>query len=108
MLNTAWGHVERFEILRRPTCRCTSWDHYLKLGRDGNGIHIDNSTAAALLRSGRIVDVDSEIALDASQLDLPLADSLIYTIARRDGATRWTQDEDFATLPGVKFFPKKP
>ena len=63
--------------------------------------------AAAVLRSGRIVDVDSEIALDAAQLDLPLADSLIYVIARRAGATLWTQDEDFATLPGVRHFPKK-
>ena len=63
--------------------------------------------AAALLRSGRIVDVDSEVALDAAQLDLPLADSLIYAISRRAGATLWTQDEDFASLPGVKYLPKK-
>jgi predicted nucleic acid-binding protein len=63
--------------------------------------------AAALLRSGRIVDVDSEVGLDAARLDLPLADSLIYTIARRAGATLWTQDEDFASLPGVRYFPKK-
>lgn len=63
--------------------------------------------AAAVLRSGRIVDVDMAIALDAAQLELPLADSLIYTIARRAGATLWTQDEDFASLKGVKYFPKK-
>lgn len=63
--------------------------------------------AAAVLRSGRIVDVDMAIALDAAQLELPLADSLIYTIARRAGATLWTQDEDFASLKGVRYFPKK-
>lgn len=63
--------------------------------------------AAALLRSGRIVDIDIPAALDAAQLDLPLADSLIYAAARRAGATLWTQDEDFASLPGVKYFPKK-
>lgn len=63
--------------------------------------------AAALLRSGRIVDVDSEVALDAALLDLPLADSLIYTTARRAGAMLWTQDEDFASLPGVRYFAKK-
>lgn len=63
--------------------------------------------AAALLRSGRIVDIDIPAALDAAQLDLPLADSLIYATARRAGATLWTQDEDFASLPGVKYFPKK-
>jgi toxin FitB len=37
--------------------------------------------AAALLRSGRIVDVDIATALNAAQLDLPMADSLIYAIA---------------------------
>jgi predicted nucleic acid-binding protein len=63
--------------------------------------------AAAVLRSGRIVEVDAEATLDAAQLDLPLADSLIYATARRAGATLWTQDEDFSTLPGVKYFPKK-
>ena len=62
---------------------------------------------AAVLRSGRIVDIDIPAALDAAQLDLPLADSLIYATARRAGATLWTQDEDFASLPGVKYFPKK-
>ncbi len=63
--------------------------------------------AAAVLRSGRIVDIDIPAALDAAQLDLPLADSLIYATARRAGATLWTQDEDFASLPGVKYFRKK-
>ena len=63
--------------------------------------------AAAVLRSGRIVDIDIPAALDAAQLDLPLADSLIYATARRAGATLWTQDEDFASLPGVKYFPRK-
>ncbi len=62
--------------------------------------------AAAVLQTGRIVDVDIATGLDAAQTDLPLADSLIYAIARRAGATLWTQDQDFATLPGVKFFPK--
>jgi len=63
--------------------------------------------AAAVLRSGRIVDIDIAVALDASQLDLPLADSMIYTVARREGATLWTQDEDFASLAGVRYFPRK-
>ena len=63
--------------------------------------------AAAVLRSGKILDIDIATALDAAQLDLPLADSLIYATARRAGATLWTQDEDFASLRGVKYFPKK-
>jgi len=63
--------------------------------------------AAAVLRSGRIIEIDIAIALDAAQLDLPLADSLIYATARRAGATLWTQDEDFASLRGVRYFAKK-
>jgi len=63
--------------------------------------------AAAVLRSGRILDIDIPTALDAAQLDLPLADSLIYACARRAGATLWTQDEDYASLRGVKYFAKK-
>ncbi len=63
--------------------------------------------AAAVLRSGRIVEVDIATALDAARLDLPMPDSLIYAMARRAGATLRTQDEDFASLRGVKYFPKK-
>jgi predicted nucleic acid-binding protein len=36
-----------------------------------------------------------------------MADSLIYAAARRAGATLWTQDQDFASLRGVRYFPKK-
>jgi len=63
--------------------------------------------AAAVLRSGRMMDIDIATALDAALMDLPMADSLIYATARRAGATLWTQDEDFASLRGVKYFPKK-
>lgn len=63
--------------------------------------------AAAVLRSGRIIEIDIATALDAAHLDLPLADSLIYATARRAGATLWTQDEDFASLRGVRYFAKK-
>ncbi|MBK5256780.1 MAG: type II toxin-antitoxin system VapC family toxin [Vicinamibacteria bacterium] len=63
--------------------------------------------AAAVLRSGRIIEIDIATALDAAQLDLPMADSLIYATARRSRATLWTQDEDFASLRGVRYFPKK-
>jgi predicted nucleic acid-binding protein len=67
----------------------------------------DALEAAAVLRSGRIIEIDIATALDAAQLDLPLADSLIYATARRAGATLWTQDEDFASLRGVRYFAKK-
>lgn len=61
----------------------------------------------ATLQTGRLVEVDAPLALEASRLDLPLADSFIYAMARREGALLWTQDEDFRSLPGVKYFKKK-
>ncbi len=61
----------------------------------------------ATLQTGRLVEVDAQMALDASRFDLPLADSLIYATAQREGALLWTQDEDFRALPGVKYFKKK-
>lgn len=60
-----------------------------------------------ILQSGRFIDVDAPLALDAARLDLPMADGLIYAMAQRESATLWTQDEDFKGLPGVKYFAKK-
>jgi predicted nucleic acid-binding protein len=60
----------------------------------------------ALLAQGQVVDLDSALAISAARFNLPLADSLIYATAQRFGATLWTQDEHFAQLPGVRFFPK--
>ena len=60
-----------------------------------------------LLSQANVVDVDTQIATAAARLSLPLADSIIYATARRHSAILWTQDEHFADLPGVKFFPKR-
>ena len=62
---------------------------------------------ASLMQSGQVIDLDSALALDAARYALPLADSLIYAIALRHGATLWTQDEHFKDLPGVKYWPKQ-
>lgn len=62
--------------------------------------------AAAALQSGSVFEVDGDLALDASRLSLPLADSLIYATAQRLGATLWTQDDDFKNLAGVRYFAK--
>ena len=67
----------------------------------------DALQAVSAMRSGRVVDLDVSLALEAGRFDLPLADSLIYATAQRHGATLWTQDEDFAGLDGVRYFPKK-
>ncbi len=64
----------------------------------------------AWLEQGVIVELDTHLAWLAARLGvrhrLPLADSLVYATASAFDATVWTQDEDFAGLPGVRYFPK--
>ncbi len=65
---------------------------------------------AAILHQGRIVPLDSGIALSAAHYGvvhkLPLADSIILATAKQFDATIWTFDADFRDLPGVKYFAK--
>ncbi len=67
--------------------------------------------AIALMHQGLIVDLTSNIALDAAkigvQLKLPLADSVILATARAHTAVIWTQDEDFKGIKGVRYIEKK-
>lgn len=63
--------------------------------------------AVAAMQQGRVIDLDSPIALTAARLGiefrLPLADSVILATARHYEATVWTQDADFANLPSVRY-----
>lgn len=63
--------------------------------------------AAALMQQGRVVPLDTKLALAAAKLSvdlkLPLADSVMLATARAEDATFWTQDADFASVPGVKY-----
>ena len=65
---------------------------------------------AAVLHQGKIVPLDSAIALSAAHCGvvykLPLADSIIFATAKQCDATIWTFDADFKGLPGVKYFSK--
>lgn len=67
--------------------------------------------AIALMQQGKIVEVDSSIALHSTKqsidLKLPMADSIILTTAQVFNATLWTQDSDFTNIPGVKYIQKK-
>jgi toxin FitB len=63
-------------------------------------------TAADYMRQGQLVDFDAETALAAATNGLPFADSIIYATAQELGATLWTQDAHFKSLPGVKYFSK--
>lgn len=71
----------------------------------------DALKAITLLQQGNVVDLDTEIALNAAKLshdkNLPMADAIIYTIGEKYQATLWIQDADFKGLPGVNYFPKQ-
>lgn len=66
--------------------------------------------AVAVMRQGRVVNLDLDTAVLAARLGvefgLPLADSIILATARAHEATLWTQDVDFKGLEGVKYVEK--
>ena len=67
--------------------------------------------AVAMMKQGRVVDLDAELALSAAKLardlGLPLADSVVYATARKLGATLWTQYKEFEGLEHVRYVAKK-
>ena len=58
-----------------------------------------------------ICDLTPDLALEAAkygkQFKLPLADSIIYAIAKQYNATLYTLDKHFEGLPNVEYFEKK-
>lgn len=72
----------------------------------------DALQAVAVMQQGRIVNFDGALALAAARVsldhELPTADSIMLATARQFQATLWTQDADFASIEGVRYFPKKP
>ena len=80
------------------------YEVFKKVLRDrGEGVALQ---VASMMQSGRVVNLDSSLALDAARHALPLADSLIYATALHHRATLWTQDEHFKDLPNVRYFAK--
>ena len=71
----------------------------------------DALEAIALMKEGRVVDLDDNLALSASELScemqLPLADSIILATARANEAVLWTQDAHFKGVEGVKYIEKR-
>jgi len=62
------------------------------------------------MHQGRVVDLDSPIALRAAQLSvarkLPMDDSVILATAQSLDAVLWTQDSDFKSIDGVRYTEK--
>ena len=67
--------------------------------------------ATALMQRGQVVELNTQLALEAAQLGLahhlPMADSVILATARRHKARLLTLDSDFAELRDVVWIPKK-
>lgn len=63
------------------------------------------------MMQGEVVNLDLELSLSAAKLGvqykIPLADSIIYATGLAYRATIWTQDDDFKSLPNVKYLVKK-
>ena len=74
---------------------------YIQKGRD---IALE---AIAYMQTGKVVDMDISLAIEAAEFSgnkkVPMADSIIYIIARYYGATLWTQDADLKGLAGVEY-----
>ncbi len=62
----------------------------------------------AHMEQGKVVPLDSALAMDAAyygiEYKLPLADSIVYATAQKFNALVWTQDRDFESLEGVRYF----
>jgi len=71
----------------------------------------DALQAVAVMQQGKVVELSSTLALSAAkvsmQLSMPMADSVMLATARAADAVLWTQDADFATVPGVRYVAKK-
>ena len=64
-------------------------------------------TCLDVMRRGRVLDLTDSRAIAASrtatQHSLAFADAAIYSMALEHGAMLWTQDVDYAGLPGVNY-----
>jgi toxin FitB len=64
-----------------------------------------------VMLQAKVVELSAEVALAAAKVGLahalPMADALILTTAQAHGAILWTQDVDFAHVPGVRYRAKR-
>jgi predicted nucleic acid-binding protein len=65
----------------------------------------------AHMRQGKVISLDSELAMDAAKCGvlhkLPLADSIIFATAQKYSAVIWTQENDFEGLVNVRYISKR-
>jgi predicted nucleic acid-binding protein len=67
----------------------------------------DALQAISAMQQGAVIDLDSDLALEAALIGheekLSFADSIIYAVAKRHDATVWTQDEHFSGKSNVRY-----
>jgi predicted nucleic acid-binding protein len=67
----------------------------------------DALQSVAMMEQGKVVELDTTLALSAAKISLdlkiPMADSIILATARSYDATLWTQDVDFKGVVGVEY-----
>ena len=67
--------------------------------------------AVAIMIQGQVIDLDMDLALSAAkvstELNLPMADSVMFATAQAHGATLWTQDADHEGIEGVQYMAKR-
>lgn len=99
--------VEDIDKLLVPTiCLLEVFKRVLQQRGEGAALRV-----AAQMQQGKVVDLDRDLALSAAKISLdtklPLADSVILATALGYGTVLWTQDADFAKVPGVKYAAKQ-
>ena len=99
--------IENAKLLLVSSVNCYEVFRRIAEQRDENAA----LQAVAAMQEGTIVDVSADLAVLgaklALQVKLPMADSIILATARTHRATVWTQDSDFAKLPGVRYIAKR-
>ena len=98
--------IENLSKLLVPSITITEvFKNILRQGGEGVALQ-----AIAHMEQGRVIPLDSGLAIDAAtfgvQHKLPLADSIIFATAQKHNAKLWTQDNDFEGLQGVEYFRK--
>jgi predicted nucleic acid-binding protein len=67
--------------------------------------------AIAVMHQGKVVDLDSALALDAARISLerriPMADSIMLATSIAHDAILWTQDSDFGGMDGIKYIKRR-
>jgi toxin FitB len=67
--------------------------------------------AVAYMLQGKVIELDTSIALEAAKisldLKLPMADSIILATTRSLPAVLWTQDAVFKGIDGINYIERK-